>query len=85
MADGILVKVAQNLKQRPFLSGCVIGLPLSIVILVVLKKWPTVGWSAVGIWLVLSHFWIRRPVIIQTTWAALFVGMLLALVIWQRT
>jgi hypothetical protein len=69
----------QYLGQRPVLLGCVLGLPLTIVILVVLKNWPTVGWVSVGIWIILSHFWLNRP-LVKVVWAASLVGMVLALI-----
>jgi hypothetical protein len=75
-------KPLQYLRQRPVLLGCVLGLPLTVVILVVLKNWPTAGWVSVGIWIVLSHFWLNHP-LGKTIWAASLVGMVLALMIFR--
>jgi hypothetical protein len=80
MTQGKLEKALQNLRLRPVLLGCVLGLPLTVVILVVLKNWPTVGWVTVGIWIILGHFWLNRP-LVKTIWVASFVGMILALII----
>ena len=83
MAQEKLAKTLQYLRLRPILLGCMLGLPLTVVILVVLEKWPTVGWVSVGIWIVLSHFWLNHP-LGKTIWAASLVGMILALIIWRN-
>ena len=76
-----LSNALQYLRQRPTLLGAVLGLPFSVVMVIVLESWPAVGLAAVGIWMVLSHFWMNHP-LIKTIWMASLVGVILAGTIW---
>ncbi len=82
MTQGKVARALKNPRFRPYLLGILIGPFLGIVIWQLLAHRSLLGLLCLLIWVVLSCFWVNRP-LYKTIWIAWFVGSFLGFVMWK--
>jgi hypothetical protein len=82
MAQGKLAQVLRDLTARPALLGFFLGLVLAFVVRKLLQDGNGLGLVGIPIMVLMSFFWVHRP-IYTTIGVALFVGQFLGLLLWK--
>jgi uncharacterized membrane protein YccC len=81
MAPTKLVQALQDNRWRPYLLGCLAGVPIAVIMLQVWKNWDYLAWAWLGLFMLCAGLVPRKRPIAKLILTALAVGTLVPLVI----
>ena len=81
MAPAKLGQILQDNRWRPYLLGCLVGLPITVMMLQVWKHWDYLAWAWLGLYMLCAGLLPRKSPTAKLILTALTVGTLVPLVI----
>ena len=74
-------KLLLEIESRPYSTGALMGLPLSVVVLMLFLNQHPLGLLYIALWVVFGSCWFRSPIyrMIVVAW---YVSTMLALAFW---